>query len=147
MRNILILSLLLLSVCTFGQQRIRQITDQVEGVTVLQTGSASPIVVSGNSPAALSFDVLCTEVDGTSEGTLVLQGRNSSNATWQTLTSTDFGNQISFGTNDTLTIADAAAWKISIPNATFYEYQFLSSGGSGDTTQLDIWWSVRYPGN
>jgi hypothetical protein len=120
-------------------QTVRTISDQIEGVTVMQTDD---IVVSGKSPVSVSFDVLCSNVAGTSEGTLVLQGRNHSSGTWQTLNN-DFGDQIAFNVNDTLTVVDNAAWKISIPNATFRNYQFISTGGSGDTTAVTIYYMIR----
>ena len=121
-------------------QTVRTISDQIEGVTVMQTDD---IVVSGKSPVSLSIDVLCSNVAGTSEGTLVLQGRNHSSGTWQTLSSTDFGNQISWTAASTLTVVDAAAWKISIPDATFRYYQFASTGGAGDTTAVTIYYMIR----
>lgn len=85
-----------------------------------------------------SIDVLCTETGGTSDGTIIIQATNNTN--WSTLTSTDFGNQISFLTNDTLTIVDAAVWKVSIDNPTFLKYRIQVLGTASDTTDVTATW-------
>lgn len=126
----------LAAIVGYGQQ-VSTITDQIEGVTVLNV----PISNSG-SYQSLSIDLVCTQIGGTSEGTIVLQGGNTT-STYSTLSSTDFSNNVSYLTNDTLTVADAAVWKIIIDKPAFRYYNLRAVGGVGDTTQVVIKYTFK----
>ena len=107
-----------------------------------ETVNFTTISASG-SYATLSLDVECTELGGTSDGTLILQGRNGSASEWTTLTSTYLATWGNFSPNDTLTITDGAVWKVELHDPGFLNYRVQGLGTSGDTTLVDIRWLVK----
>lgn len=87
---------------------------------------------------SLSFDVLCTELGGTSDGTLIVQGRNGNDGNWTTLTTSFLAHSLEVSPNDTLTITDAAVWKAVIKEPSFSQYRIQGAGTASDTTLIEI---------
>lgn len=117
--------------------QVLQKLDTMEGVTVANID----IPVSG-SYASLSLDLLFTEVGGTSDGTVVLQGGNTL-STLTTLTTADFGNFISYSSNDTLTVTDGGQWLIDIKDPAFRYYRLVATGTTGDTTAVQLKYTLK----
>ncbi len=141
---ILILSIALLTVAAYSQAgAVKTTTDQIEGVTVMK--AVLPTTFSGKH--LLTIQVLCTNVDGTSEGTLVLQG-SVDGVSYNTLNNTlpyntafpnvEQNGQILAFPNDTLTVLDAAVCTWVVKDTPWKNYQLVSTGGAGDTTALTI---------
>lgn len=107
----------------------RQIRDTIKGAnTVNFTAMAG----------ADQLVVLCTEVGGTADGTLVLQG-STDGTTYVTVS--EKAGEFSFYPNDTLTITDGAGWLINITGDPFNYYKVVGAGTTGDTTAIDIEWA------
>ena len=86
---------------------------------------------------ASQFQALCTQLGGTSDGTLLLQGSvNGSN--YVTISTTS--GLLTFFPNDTLTITDGAVWLIDIKDNPFRYYRVVGAGTSSDTTLITITW-------
>lgn len=87
---------------------------------------------------SLSFDVLCTELGGTADGTLIVQGRNGNDGNWTTLTTAFLAHSLEVSPNDTLTITDGAVWKAVIKEPSFSQYRIQGAGTASDTTLIEI---------
>lgn len=109
----------------------------MDGVTV-----ANVDISNSGLYSSLAIDVVASEVGGTSDGTIVLQGGNSLSSL-STLTDSDFGGSISWLSNDTLTVVDGAKWLIKIQDPAFRYYRLVATGTSGDTTALSIKYVFR----
>jgi hypothetical protein len=110
------------------------ITDDIEGAETVNFTTIN----ATNDYKSLSLDVLCTEVGGTSDGTLIVQGRNGSSGNWTTLTTAFLAHSLEVTPNDTLTITDAGVWKVVIKEPSFSQYRVQGAGTSGDTTTIAI---------
>lgn len=80
--------------------------------------------------------VTCTQLGGTSDGTLLLQG-SSNGTSFVTLTE----GVVHFYPNDTLTITNGAVWIIDASASHFNYYRVRGAGTVGDTTLITIDWS------
>ena len=116
-----------LGVMAFSQ---RVITDTIQG---------NETVNFENMLDAKQVSVVCTQLGGTSDGALYLQG-SSDGVNFVTLTET--AGKFNFYSNDTLTIADGATWLITIEEAFSY-YRVKGTGTASDTTLITINWSKR----
>lgn len=116
-----------LGVMAFSQ---RVITDTIQG---------NETVYFDNMLDAKQVSVVCTELGGTSDGSLYLQG-SSDGTNFVTLTETT--GKFNFYANDTLTIIDGATWLINIEK-TFNYYRVKGTGTASDTTLVTINWSKR----
>lgn len=126
MRNLIVILLVLIASVSFGQ---RSISDTLQG---------NETVVFEAMEAASQVQVLCTQLGGTSDGTLLLKG-SVDGVTYVTLKETT--NMINFYPNDTLTITNGAAWIINIDEELFNYYKVVGAGTASDTTLIDIKWS------
>jgi len=132
MKNLLII-LVALFVCSLSAEaqrgRIKNVSDTLQGSETVNFA-----IPSNGSYQSLSLEVTCTELGGTSDGTLILQGGLN---TYSTINSVDFSN-VYWETNDTLTITDAAVWLIDIPYPTHNQYRIQGAGTASDTTLISI---------
>ena len=94
--------------------------------------------ITGNYDA--SIVTLCTQVGGTSDGSLILQG-SIDGTTYETLTETT--GLIHFWPNDTLTIVDGAEWAIMLISTPFRYYREQGAGTSGDSTLITIKYTLK----
>ena len=90
-------------------------------------------VVSSTSSGVLTMQALCTEIGGTSDGTLLLQGSvdGISYQTVNTLTGI-----FDFQPNDTLTITDGAVMQAIIRDSPFKYFRWQGAGTASDTTLI-----------
>jgi len=121
--------LLVLAFATFAVSAQREISDTIQGA---ETVAFDAMV------GASQLQVLCTELGGTSDGSLILKG-SVDGVTFVTITETD--GSLSFYPNDTLTVADAAVWLVSIKDNPFNYYQVSGTGTASDTTLISIEWA------
>lgn len=81
----------------------------------------------------LSITALCTEVGGTSDGSLYLQYSAGDN--YETVTQTD--GLFEFISNDTLTISDGAVFNVIIRNPPAGNYRLKGVGTASDSTLIE----------
>lgn len=125
MRNLIIVFLVLLASISFGQ---RTITDTLQG---------NETVVFEVMAEATQIQALCTQLGGTSDGTLLLKG-SVDGVTYVTLSETT--SKINFYPNDTLTITNTAGWLIKLDENLFNYYKVVGGGTASDTTLITIKW-------
>ncbi len=124
----IILGFILFSVTGFSQ---RVVTDTLQGNETVNFMAMLD---------ARQIQVTCTNVGGTSDGTLVLQG-STDGVNYVTLSATT--GVFNFYPNDTLTIVDGAVWLINVEKPTFSYYRVVGAGTASDTTLIVINWSRR----
>lgn len=121
-----------LSLISFGQVE-RVITapyDTVQKVETIYTGNA---YVRGTY-GLLTIQALCTELGGTSDGTLILQG--SVDGTSYINLAPETGVYIYRPNNDTLTITSGAIQTVEIHDPGFSYYRWKVTGTANDTTLI-----------
>ena len=91
-----------------------------------------PVVTVTGDYANLSITALCTEIGGTSDGTLQLQYSAGSNYEDVIQTSQLF----EFISNDTLTITDAAVYNVVVRNPPVGSYRLKGVGTASDSTLI-----------
>lgn len=106
----------------------RVITDTLQGDTVNFTAMLG----------MKQMTVTCTQLGGTSDGELILQG-SSNGTSFVKITSTS--DYIRFYPADTLVVTDGAVWIVDATKANFNYYRVRGFGTTGDTTLVTIDWS------
>jgi len=86
------------------------------------------------------YQALCTELGGTSDGTLVLQG-SIDGTNWNTLT--EKTNYFIFFPSDTLTIVDGGVFTAVIKKSALNYFRSQGIGTSGDTTLVSHKWDYK----
>ena len=86
---------------------------------------------------AENVQVLITELGGTSEGTIRLEGSVDA-VSWEVLLSTD--GLYHFYPNDTFTIVDGAVLIVNIQDDPFPFHRISGVGAANDTTIVNIKW-------
>ena len=138
MKKLLIILAVLVSISASAQ--VKLISDTLQGN---ETVNFATINATGKY-VALSLDILCTEIGGTSDGTLILQARNANGADWQTLGTTRHGSFLAMSPADSvMTITDGADFKISLVPPTYRQYRVVGAGTANDTTKVDIWYTFK----
>ena len=124
-RLVLLLSFALLVSVSFSQ---RVVTDTLQGNETVYFEAMN---------GASQISVLCTQLGGTSDGSLYLQastdGTNFVNVT-------ETAGSLAFYPNDTLTVTNTAGWLISIKDNPFSYYRIKGTGTASDTTKIVINW-------
>lgn len=130
MKGFITLCLFVFVAFTADAQRV--ITD-----TLKSTGTINFAAMQG----ATQVQVVCTELGGTSDGNIVLQG-SVDNVTYIT-TFIKAGNFAFYpeSAGDSLLIVDGATWLIDISDDPFNYYRIRGVGTSVDTTEVVITWS------
>lgn len=85
-----------------------------------------------------SIQILCTQVSGTTEGTLRLQA-SLDGVSWTDITSDP--EVAVFYPNDTITMVDGLNALIKVRDKTFPYWRASATGGTGDNTSLTIKYS------
>ena len=91
-----------------------------------------PIVTVTGDYANLAITALCTELGGTSDGTLRLQ--YSAGTNYEDVVQTT--GLFEFISNDTLTITDGAVYNVIIRNPPVGTYRLKGAGTASDTTLI-----------
>lgn len=128
MKKLFIILSLLLCVYVVNAQRVYTITSDT--LTEVETEYFTVPDITGTYES-LGIQVLCTELGGTADGTVVLQG-SLDGTTYVTLS--DDENYIKGFTNDSLTISDGAANTWMIYNPGLVSYRIAATGTANDTT-------------
>lgn len=103
-----------------------------------KTTSATPVYLTITpdlylAGKTLSISGLCSNISGTSEGTIILQGSNDAGGLdWVNIDATTFPNA-GFTPNDTITITDGQPYHFLIP-INFKYYREKITGGASDAT-------------
>jgi hypothetical protein len=105
--------------------------DTIQGAETVNFATVN----SSTSAGALTFQALCTELGGTSDGTLIWQG-SVDGLSFQDITETT--GLFNFYPNDTLTITDGAVSIMTVTNSPFKYYRAKGVGTTGDTTLISI---------
>jgi hypothetical protein len=90
-------------------------------------------IQSSSSSGTLAIQALCTELGGTSDGTLLLQG-SVDGTSYVTINSVV--GKYDFFPNDTLTITDGAVMTCLITGSPFNYYRLQGAGTASDTTLI-----------
>jgi hypothetical protein len=137
MKKVIFIALLLVgSFMSIGQTLIYDTLNGNEVVnfeTVSVTGAYSTV----------TFDILCTELGGTSDGTLVLQARNGSSGNWSTITNASFSKTVEFLSDSIFTITDGGVWKVQVTDPGFTQYRIQGDGTASDTTLIQIYYAFK----
>lgn len=90
---------------------------------------------------AQSVSCLCTQIGGTSDGYLMLQGSidNVSFATIPYTSTQDFWHNSA--ADDSLTITNGAIWIMDLSNLKYPYYRIRGDGTASDSTLITIKWS------
>ena len=91
-----------------------------------------PIVTVTGKYQNLSITALCTEIGGTSDGTLQLQ--YSAGGNYEDVIQTT--GLFEFISNDTLTITDGAVFNVIVREAPVGQYRLKGTGTASDTTLI-----------
>lgn len=126
MRKLIVVLLVIMAGFAFGQ---RSISDTLQG---------NETVIFGEMAGASQVQVLCTQLGGTSDGSLLLKA-SVDGVTYTTLAETS--SKLNFYPNDTLTITNGASWLIDIEANLFNYYKVVGAGTASDTTLINIKWS------
>lgn len=126
MRKLLVILVLVVVAMTANAQRV--VTDTLQG---------NETVTFEAMQGASAIQALCTQLGGTSDGTLILKG-SLDNVTYVTVS--EKVNEFSFYPNDTLTIVNGAGWLINVASKPFLYYKVVGGGTASDTTLITIKW-------
>lgn len=131
MKKLVILFTLIFAFTVFANaQRVYTATaDTLQGDETVNLG----VVNSSSSSGTLLLQALCTQLGGTSDGTLLLQG-SADGTSYVTITET--ANLFNFFPNDTLTITNGAVMQCIITNSPYKYYRWQGAGTASDTTLI-----------
>lgn len=134
MRKLLILvGFILVTSLSFGQVgRIYSVsTDTLNGAETVNFATSQ--ITGGYT--TLAIQALCTEIGGTSDGTLILQGSVDGTSY---VTMTDAVGVLASYPNDTLTITDGAVVQYVVQETPFNFYRVQGAGTASDSTLVTV---------
>lgn len=145
----LLFALVAISIAVAAQGSLRSTSGAMNGTTVMNVALAETFTAKN----LLVIQALCTQVDGTSEGTLILQG-SVDGTSYNTLTSTEPlhpGDTVQSGLNgfitafpnDTLTVTNGAVGSWIVKDSPFRKFRIQGTGGAGDTTTVSIKYTIK----
>lgn len=95
----------------------------------------SDVIIASGQYSSLAITALCTQLGGTSDGTLTLQG-SVDGTSYKQITSAD--GLAKFYTADTHTITNGSVWAAIIIRAPWKYYKVIGTGTANDTTLVTI---------
>ena len=104
----------------------------IDTLTAATTDTSAIAYVSG-AYNAITFQALCTQLGGTSDGSLRLEG-SVDGLSYLTLES---GIGYAYP-NDTLTVTNGAIWHFKVTDAPFKYYRVIGLGTANDTTLVTL---------
>lgn len=129
-RIVLFLTAIFAFVAFANAQRVYSASsDTLQGNETVNLG----VTRSSTSSGILTLQALCTELGGTSDGTLLLQG-SVDGTSYVTIIET--AGVFTFFPNDTLTITDGAVMTATIKDSPFNYYRWKGAGTASDTTLI-----------
>lgn len=137
-KTILFIGVMLLALLSFAQ------TGVVKVITLDTLDNTNPktsqIITAGGSYNSIAIVAKCTQLGGTSDGSLLLKA-SVDGTSYQTVTSsTGIAN---FFSNDTLTITSGAIWNIVVKGAPWKYYELVGMGTANDTTLVTIKYIIK----
>lgn len=126
-RIALILSFFALVAFASAQKVHTVAVDTLQGAETVNFGA----IKSSLGEGTLTIQALCTQLGGTSDGTLNLYG-SVDGTSWVKVLET--AGIFHFYPNDTLTITNGAVMSVVIKDSPFAQYRFTGVGTSADTT-------------
>ena len=105
---------------------------------VIDTIKGAETVNFATMQNAEEVQVLCTELGGTADGTIRLEGSVDA-ISWEALLETQ--DTYNFYPNDTFTVVDGAVMIINIKDDPFLYHRISGAGTTSDTTIITIKWS------
>ena len=106
--------------------------------SIIDTLKGNETVSFAAMVGADQIQVLCTELGGTADGTITMEG-SVDGISWETLAET--ANAYNFYPNDTFTIVDAGVMIVNIKGDPFTYHRIKGVGTASDTTEVTIKWS------
>lgn len=100
----------------------------------------SEVITAGGSYNSLAIVAKCTQLGGTSDGSLVLKA-SVDGTSYQTVTS--YAGIAKFFSSDTHTITSGSIWNIVIQGNPWKYYKIVGTGTSGDTTLVTIHYVLK----
>ena len=134
-----------MAICAFTMGAFAQNKGTVTSLTVATISSATavnfPLVTQFKAnDQVIAIQAVCTEVSGTAEGNLYLEG-SLDGTSYETITST--AGFLAAFPNDTLTIADGAVGVWYLYNTPYNYYRLQGTGGAGDSTEVTVKWVYK----
>ncbi len=113
-------------------------TIAIDTLTAAVNDTSTAITVTSEANS-ITFQALCTELGGTSDGTLRLEG-SVDGTSYLTIEEGLINYALP---NDTLTITDGAVWQFSVVNAPFKKYRVIGTGTASDTTLITLTYILK----
>lgn len=133
MKKLILIFVALMTISAVNAQKFVKAVTPVDTINGNETVyfPTGAITTSGT----LTLQALCTEIGGTSEGTIRLEG-SVDGLSWETLTATA---GLVFGyPNDTLTIVDAAVGTWVVKENPWKYYRLAGAGAANDSTLVTV---------
>jgi len=131
MKKILLILGLTLFVVSLNAQRIGRVkTVAIDTLTAAANDTSAVITASGSSNT-ITFQALCTQLGGTSDGKLVLQG-SIDGTSYKTVT--EKGGIYGYPVADSLTVTNGAVWSVVAENSPYMYWRMIGTGTASDTT-------------
>jgi hypothetical protein len=134
MKKIILISILFLSVLVANAQRGRVYSVAVDTLNGNETVNFTLGQVTG-SYDVLTIQALCSNIGGTSDGTLILQGSVDGTSY---LTINDATGVLKGYPNDTLTITDGAVVQYVVDETPWNFYRIQGAGTANDSTLVTV---------
>lgn len=139
MKKILILfAFVLMTSISFGQRGIVK-SVAVDTLNGSETVNFTLSSITG-SYESVAIQALCTEIGGTSDGTLILQGSVDGTSY---ITMTDVVGVLTSYPNDTLTITNGAVVQYVVHDNPFNYYRVQGGGTASDSTLVTVKYTYK----
>lgn len=135
MKKILFIFALIVLVASANAQRGKVFSIAVDTLNGNETVNFEAIQLTG-SYDEVTIQILCTQLGGTSDGTLILYG-SLDGTSYQILNATSMPAAVYYGfLNDTLTVINGAIHTWIIEDNPFKYYRYTGVGTASDTTKI-----------
>jgi hypothetical protein len=132
---ILFIGVMLLASLSYSQA-VKEVTlDTLDNTNV----KTSQVIIAGSS-SCLAITAKCTQLGGTSDGTLVLKA-SIDDVSYQTITSAS--GIVKFYPTDTHTITNGSVWNIVFLKNPWKFYKIVGTGTANDTTLVSIKYTLK----
>lgn len=135
---ILLFGVMLLALFSFAQ------TGVVKEITLDTLDNTNPktsqVITAGGSYNSIAIVAKCTQLGGTSDGSLVLKA-SVDGTSYQTVTSA--AGIAKFFSTDTHTIASGSIWNVVIQGSPWKYYKIIGTGTANDTTLVTIKYIIK----
>lgn len=137
-KTLILLAFVFMASLTYGQKG-RVYSVAVDSLNGAETVNFTLSKITG-SYSSVSIQALCTELGGTSDGTLILQGSVDGISY---ITMTDATGVLQSYPNDTLTITDGAVVQWVVKDNPFNYYRAQGGGTASDSTLVTVKYTYK----